>query len=75
MRNALSNIIKLSLLLRLFPLKINADKSGKWVGLPSYPLGISKQTPAVSQIITFNSGDKLLCLTDGFLEAQNKDMQ
>lgn len=69
------NKIELVVKGHIYPLKINADKSFKWVGLPSYPLGISKQTPAVSQIITFNSGDKLLCLTDGFLEAQNKDMR
>ncbi|MDD3000905.1 MAG: SpoIIE family protein phosphatase [Candidatus Riflebacteria bacterium] len=69
------NKIELVVKGHIYPLKINADKSFSWVGLPSYPLGISKQTPAVSQTISFKPGDKILCLTDGFLEAQNKDMR
>jgi HAMP domain-containing protein len=58
----------------IYPLHLKADGTSNWVGLPAYPLGIAKQTPAKSIVFSFNPGDKLLCMTDGILEAraQNK---
>jgi HAMP domain-containing protein len=59
----------------IYPLKIDKDETLEWVGFPSYPLGISKRTPAKSFTLPFQPGDKLLCVTDGLLEALNHKNQ
>jgi hypothetical protein len=56
----------------IYPLKISKNNELEWVGAPSYPLGISKQTPAKSLALALQPGDKLLCITDGVLEVLNK---
>jgi hypothetical protein len=55
----------------IYPLLVKSDKSLAWVGTPAYPLGIGKFTPASSILLDLNPGDKLLCLTDGILEARS----
>ena len=40
-----------------------------------YPLGIARQTAATSIRFTMNAGDGLLCMTDGFLEAYNRQLR
>lgn len=59
----------------IYPLKISANGSCSWVGKPAYPLGIARKTAAQSITFAFNPGDKLLCMTDGFLEAYNRKMR
>lgn len=59
----------------IYPLKISADGTASWAGLPAYPLGIAKSVPASSIKIAMAPGDALLCMTDGFLEAYNRRMK
>ena len=59
----------------IYPLKLCADGSSEWIGLPAYPLGIARQTPARSLTVNMSPGDKLLCMTDGFLEAHDLEMR
>jgi len=59
----------------IYPLKIGADGSKQWVGIPAYPLGVAKQQPAKSQTFFLAPGDSLLCMTDGFLEAYNRQLR
>lgn len=66
-----SNRVELVVKGHIYPLLIRADKSLTWVGTPAYPLGIGKASPACSISLEFKPGDKLLCLTDGILEARS----
>ncbi|MDD3147790.1 MAG: SpoIIE family protein phosphatase, partial [Candidatus Riflebacteria bacterium] len=59
----------------IYPLKFSANGNRQWVGQPAYPLGIARQQPASSITFDFGPGDKLLCMTDGFLEAYNRNMR
>ncbi len=59
----------------IYPLKVSTDGTCTWKGLPAYPLGIARQTSATSIRFTMNPGDGLLCMTDGFLEAYNRQLR
>lgn len=59
----------------IYPLKFDNNGSRQWIGQPAYPLGIARQQAARSITIDFKPGDKLLCMTDGFLEAYNRNMR
>lgn len=70
-----SNRVELVVKGHIYPLKISADGTTRWIGKPAYPLGIAKPAPASSVIIDMAPGDGLLCMTDGFLEAYNRNMR
>lgn len=57
----------------IYPLHLKNDNSKQWVGVPAYPLGIGKFSPARAICLKLEAGDKLLCLTDGVLESRSKD--
>lgn len=57
----------------IYPLLIRKDGTKQWVGSPAYPLGIGKVSPAKSIHISFGAGDRILCMTDGIVEARSAD--
>ncbi|MGM0601279.1 MAG: PP2C family protein-serine/threonine phosphatase [Candidatus Rifleibacteriota bacterium] len=57
----------------IYPLLIKADKKTEWIGLPAYPLGIAKFKNARSISFKLETGDKLLCITDGILESRKNN--
>ncbi len=59
----------------IYPLKVNHDRTFAWQGMPAYPLGIARQQQARSLTFSMHPGDGLLCMTDGFLEAHNKQLR
>ncbi|RCK78766.1 MAG: Serine phosphatase RsbU, regulator of sigma subunit [Candidatus Ozemobacter sibiricus] len=54
----------------VYPLLLLATGAATWIGTPSYPLGIgtNREEPATLRLPLY-PGDRLLCLTDGFIEA------
>ncbi len=56
----------------VYPLLLRATGAATWIGSPSYPLGIgtNREEPATLRL-PFYPGDRLLCLTDGFIEARD----
>jgi HAMP domain-containing protein len=67
-----SNKLELVVKGHIYPLLIKANNDLSWVGIPAYPLGIGKKSPARSFTLDFESGDKLLCMTDGILETRSE---
>ncbi len=43
------------------------------LSLPSFPLGLSERSDFPTQVFSFEPGDRLLFVTDGFVEAANPD--
>ncbi|MFZ5950363.1 MAG: SpoIIE family protein phosphatase, partial [Candidatus Rifleibacteriota bacterium] len=55
----------------IYPLLAKKDGSKQWVGIPAYPLGIGKKSQARSICFKLETGDRLLCITDGILESSS----
>jgi HAMP domain-containing protein len=70
-----TNRVELVVKGHIYPLKVRADNTTEWVGLPAFPLGIGKPSHSQSVSIEMAPGDALLCMTDGFLEAYNRRMR
>ncbi len=43
------------------------------LSLPSFPLGLSERSDFPTQVFSFTPGDRLLFVTDGFVEAANQE--
>ncbi|GAB4268170.1 MAG: hypothetical protein Kow0029_03330 [Candidatus Rifleibacteriota bacterium] len=67
-----NNTIELVVKGHIYPLLIRSDKKTEWVGLPAYPLGIGKASPARSISFELNPAERLLCITDGILECHSR---
>ncbi len=59
----------------IYPLLIKKDSRKEWVGIPAFPLGIGRPSPSKSTRFILEEGDRLLCVTDGFLEGLNSNME
>ncbi len=70
-----SNRVELVVKGHIYPMKLSANGDISWVGLPAYPLGIGRPVPSRSVQIDMAEGETLICMTDGFLEAQNSSMR
>ncbi|NLI75603.1 MAG: SpoIIE family protein phosphatase [Candidatus Riflebacteria bacterium] len=58
----------------VYPLLLTESGAARWIGSPSYPLGIgTNQREPDSLRLPIHPGDRLLCLTDGFIEARRPD--
>jgi sigma-B regulation protein RsbU (phosphoserine phosphatase) len=57
---------------QLAPYRFSAEGL-RSLSLPSFPLGFSARFDFPAQAIEFAAGDRLLFVTDGFIEAVNRD--
>jgi len=57
---------------QLAPYKLSAEGLES-LSLPSFPLGLSERSDFPTQVFSFMPGDRLLFVTDGFVEAANPE--
>ena len=52
----------------IYPLFLRNDNTIEWLGKPALPLGIGKKYPSIEQTTTILPGERILCISDGFVE-------
>ncbi len=52
----------------IYPLFIRNNNTVEWLGKPSFPLGIGKKRLSIEQSTTLLPGERILCISDGFIE-------